>query len=135
MSCDHGVDHASYCENNKSNNDSRDEIRVANIVEAKHPRTKLVFLFRQRDSYMVAKSMYPGVDIRLVPDAAFMIGPLVRVGSEKFKYDILFLARVDKESEGGPADGCRARRARSCKNTACRGGILEKLLNLNGCNA
>ena len=33
------------------------------------------------------------------------------------------------------ADGCRARRARNCKNTACRGGILEKMLNLNGCNA
>ena len=33
------------------------------------------------------------------------------------------------------ADGCRARRARSCQNTACRGGILEKLLNLDGCNA
>ena len=26
------------------------------------------------------------------------------------------------------ADGCRARQARSCKNTACRGGIPEILV-------
>lgn len=58
---------------------------------------------------MSAYNRYPGVDVRLVPDLAFMIGPLVRVGSEKFEYDILFLARVDKESEGGPVSHCTGR--------------------------
>ena len=33
------------------------------------------------------------------------------------------------------ADRCRVRQARSCKNTACRGGISEIWLNYNVCSA
>ena len=54
------------------------------------------------DNFVACSFRYPGVDVRLVPDIAFMIGPLVRTGAEKFKYDIVFIARPGPFSEGGP---------------------------------
>lgn len=57
------------------------------VHDANHPPTH----------HIACLCRYPGVDVRLVPDVAFLLGPLIRVDFDKFKYDILFLARLDKE--------------------------------------
>lgn len=69
--------------------------------------SRVVLSFRQENQIESTKSLYTFADVRLVPDIAFMIGPLLSsrtiwTGEEKNIQapvaDILFLLRKDKES-------------------------------------
>ena len=74
---------------------------VAAEYEEEQSRTRMILTWRQQDSYERASTLYPLVDNRLVPDAAFMIGPLKESFSWSLGHsqvDILFLLRNDKES-------------------------------------
>jgi exopolysaccharide biosynthesis predicted pyruvyltransferase EpsI len=65
-------------------------------------RKKLIFLWRQANSYESAVRLYPFADNRLVPDIAFWCGPYLHHGAPSLqganKVDILLLLRMDKES-------------------------------------
>ena len=66
-----------------------------------HLERHIILTWRQENSYMKAKELYPLVDNRLVPDMAFMIGPLIQTDvwtNKRQKVDILFGLRIDKES-------------------------------------
>ena len=66
-----------------------------------HLKRQIILTWRQENSYMKAKELYPLVDNRLVPDMAFMIGPLNQTDvwtNKRKKVDILFGLRIDKES-------------------------------------
>ena len=61
----------------------------------------MILTWRQEDSYHQASSLYPLVDNRLVPDAAFMIGPLEETSTwslKREKAELIFLLRNDHES-------------------------------------
>jgi len=64
-------------------------------------KAKMVLTWRQNESYDQAASLYPLVDNRLVPDIAFMIGPVEETFTwslNKTNADLIFLLRNDKES-------------------------------------
>jgi exopolysaccharide biosynthesis predicted pyruvyltransferase EpsI len=64
-------------------------------------KEKLILSWRQYDSFHKGSSLYPLLDNRLVPDIAFMIGPLeeTKVWTKKDKsIDIIFFLRDDHES-------------------------------------
>ena len=66
-----------------------------------HLKSQIILTWRQENSYIKAKELYPLVDNRLVPDMAFMIGPLIQTDvwtNKRQKVDILFGLRIDKES-------------------------------------
>ena len=66
-----------------------------------HLERQIILTWRQENSYIKAKELYPLVDNRLVPDMAFMIGPLIQTDvwtNKRRKVDILFGLRIDKES-------------------------------------
>ena len=69
--------------------------------------SRVVLSFRQANQVQAAKSLYTSADVRLVPDIAFMIGPLLSpttIWTNKGNpidvpsVDIVFLLRKDKES-------------------------------------
>jgi pyruvyl transferase EpsO len=79
-------------------------------IQETNTSSKLVLSFRQENQIELAKSLYPRADVRLVPDIAFMIGPLLTpkkiwTSSEDSlvvpSVDILFVLRTDKESSRG----------------------------------
>ena len=75
---------------------------IAKAADKNISRDKIILTWRQNDSYSRGSSLYNLVDNRLVPDAAFMIGPLEENDNwrkNKKKVDILFLLRTDKESK------------------------------------
>ena len=75
---------------------------IAKNANLKKSRNQIILTWRQNDSFTKGSSLYNLVDNRLVPDAAFMIGPLEERDEwrkEKKKVDILFLLRTDKESK------------------------------------
>ena len=63
-------------------------------------KSKIILSWRQEDSLHSAQNLYPLVDNRLVPDVAFMIGPIEDsdIWTSKEKVDFLFLLRNDHES-------------------------------------
>ena len=64
-------------------------------------KDKMVVTWRQHQSYDKGASLYPLLDNRLVPDVAFMIGPLEESyawSKQKPIAEIIFLLRIDKES-------------------------------------
>jgi len=74
---------------------------IANEYTEEQSKKKMILTWRQNDSYNKASSLYPLVDSRLVPDAAFMIGPLKETFNWSLNHtqvDILFLMRNDHES-------------------------------------
>ena len=85
---------------------NEDAAEINRWIDKSLTSSKLVLSFRQENQFKKAKSLYAGADVRLVPDIAFMIGPLLapktiwtqdeRIDSPM--YDILFLLRTDKES-------------------------------------
>jgi len=69
--------------------------------------SRVVLSFRQANQVQAAKSLYTSADVRVVPDIAFMIGPLLSpttIWTNKGNpidvpsVDIVFLLRKDKES-------------------------------------
>ena len=74
---------------------------ISNLENLVDPSLKVHLTWRQRDSYEKGLSLYPYVANHLIPDTAFMIGPLPDTDTwsiTKEKFDILFLMRKDKES-------------------------------------
>jgi exopolysaccharide biosynthesis predicted pyruvyltransferase EpsI/drug/metabolite transporter (DMT)-like permease len=71
-------------------------------------RKRLVFLWRQANSYESAVKLYPFADNRLVPDIAFWCGPYLHHGAPSLqgskKVDILLFLRIDKESTQSGAE-------------------------------
>merc|ERR1719300_18903 len=62
---------------------------------------KIVLTWRQENSFQKASDLYPFIDNRLIPDVAFMIGPISETNvwnKDKSKVDILFALRKDYES-------------------------------------
>lgn len=58
---------------------------------------KVFHLFvRSTDSYSQAQKMYPHIDVKLVPDIAFALGPLLP--SKRATHDVLILFRQDMEA-------------------------------------
>jgi len=75
---------------------------VTQEVGEKLAKEKIVLTWRQRNSFAQGKSIYNLLDNRLVPDMAFMIGPLEETSEwnlNKEKVDILFFLRSDGESK------------------------------------
>ena len=75
---------------------------IAKNANLEKSKNQIILTWRQNDSFTKGSSLYNLVDNRLVPDAAFMIGPLEERDEwrkEKKKVDILFLLRTDKESK------------------------------------
>jgi len=74
---------------------------IAEEYNAVESKAKMVLTWRQKGSYEEASSLYPLLDNRLVPDMAFMVGPLEETSTwslNKTKVDLLFLLRNDQES-------------------------------------
>ena len=73
---------------------------LRNETEEDILKSKVILSWRQEDSFQKGQNLYPLIDNRLVPDLAFMIGPIedsdMWTSSEKFDY--IFLLRIDKES-------------------------------------
>ena len=66
-----------------------------------HLESHIILTWRQENSYLKAKELYPLVDNRLIPDMAFMIGPLQQTEvwrNRRETVDFLFGLRIDKES-------------------------------------
>ena len=63
-------------------------------------KTRAILTWRQRNSFEEGQVLYPLVNNKLVPDIAFMIGPIEDsdAWTSREKVDILFLLRDDKES-------------------------------------
>ena len=89
-----------YNDNSRGEKES-EEWRRAMSNKSLLPKDKIHLTWRQLDSYNRSRSLYPFVSNHLMPDVAFMIGPLpdTNVWSKtKEKYDIIFLKRTDQES-------------------------------------
>ena len=75
---------------------------IAVQVKTEKIKERIILTWRQPDSYESGSILYPLADNRLVPDVAFMIGPLNETDAwtkkEKEQVDFLFLLRSDKES-------------------------------------
>merc|ERR1712042_233210 len=74
---------------------------IRNNYDPVMSKNQMVLTWRQKESYEKGKHWYPLVDNRLVPDIAFMIGPMKETdvwSKSTTKVDILFLLREDKES-------------------------------------
>ena len=78
------------------------EAAAARIGGANESRKRLVFLWRQNNSFEAAERLYPFADNRLVPDIAFWCGPFLHHGAaaglDGELVDLLLLLRTDKES-------------------------------------
>ena len=63
--------------------------------------SKMIFTWREKESYDLAQQLYPFVQNMVVPDIAFQLGPFkpIRRGREQDKVDILILLRADHESQ------------------------------------
>jgi len=94
----------------KENIQIEDAEKLNQWIETSDTSSKIVLSFRQENQIELARSLYPRADVRLVPDIAFMIGPLLTpkkiwTSSEESldapTFDILFLLRTDKESSRG----------------------------------
>ena len=75
---------------------------VAAEANEEESKAKIILTWRQPDSFEKGSALYPKVDNRLVPDVAFMIGPLDETDAwtkkEKKKVDLIFHLRNDQES-------------------------------------
>lgn len=87
--------------------ENEDAAKLNGWINDTSTSSKLVLSFRQENQIELAQSLYPLADVRLVPDIAFMIGPLLnsktiwtsrKESIEIPNVDILFLLRKDKES-------------------------------------
>ena len=78
---------------------------AARIGGANESRKRLIFLWRQTNSYEEAERLYPFADNRLVPDIAFWCGPFLNYGTvkglDRELVDLLLFLRTDKESVFG----------------------------------
>ena len=74
--------------------------KIAKQGTQEHLKSKVILTWRQEDSWHNAQTLYPLVDNRLVPDVAFMIGPIQDSDgwTSSAKVDYLFLLRSDHES-------------------------------------
>ena len=81
---------------------------AARIGSANESRKRLIFLWRQTNSYEEAELLYPFADNRLVPDIAFWCGPFLHHGTvkglDRELVDLLLFLRTDKESVFGGKD-------------------------------
>ena len=75
-------------------NASVEETRLFQDAYSKHQH--LTFLYRDRNSYNLGKTIFPRVKCYLMPDMAFQIGAIHR--SMEPTHDILWLRRTDFES-------------------------------------
>ena len=75
---------------------------IAAEAKTEVSKARIILTWRQTNSYESGSALYPLVDNRLVPDAAFMIGPLNETDKwtkkEKEKVDFIFFLRKDEES-------------------------------------
>merc|ERR1719154_365840 len=70
-------------------------------MNTQQSKSIMVLTWRQDDSFEKGESLYPLLDNRLVPDVAFMIGPVEETQTwslKNEKADLIFLLRIDKES-------------------------------------
>ena len=74
--------------------------KIAKERTQEHLKSKVILTWRQENSWQNAQTLYPLVDNRLVPDAAFMIGPIQDSDgwNSGEKVDYLFFLRSDQES-------------------------------------
>ena len=86
-------------------NESGDAVNWMEAIKAEYDLTqsksRMILTWRQEESHEMGASLYPRVDNRLVPDVAFMIGPLEETqiwSQSNNQVDIIFLLRNDKES-------------------------------------
>ena len=63
-------------------------------------RSRLIFTWREKESYLQGKTLYPFATNRLVPDIAFQLGPFQPIRPKLYAdlVDIVLLLRGDKES-------------------------------------
>jgi exopolysaccharide biosynthesis predicted pyruvyltransferase EpsI len=79
-------------------------VAAASVGDHAESRKRLIFLWRQANSFEQATRLYPFADNRLVPDIAFWCGPFLHHGpvsrksSEDERVDLLLFLRTDKES-------------------------------------
>ena len=74
---------------------------IAAETNLENSKAKIILTWRQKNSFQNASSIYPLVDNRLIPDVAFMIGPLEETEKWSIKrenVDFLFMLRNDQES-------------------------------------
>jgi pyruvyl transferase EpsO len=99
-----GMPQSLHYNNNDLKQKEADELKkiieqTIGTVQSKH---QIVLTWRQENSYNEALHLYPFVDNRLVPDIAFMIGPIKNTNywtiPSTNEVDLLFLLRIDKES-------------------------------------
>ena len=99
-----GMPQSLHYNNNDLKQKEADELKkiieqTIGTVKSKH---QIVLTWRQENSYNEALHLYPFVDNRLVPDIAFMIGPIKNTNywtiPSTNEVDLLFLLRIDKES-------------------------------------
>jgi pyruvyl transferase EpsO len=84
---------------------------AATVGGHEESRKRLIFLWRQANSYAEAIRLYPFADNRLVPDIAFWCGPYLHHGTVSSgadngeeRIDLLLFLRTDKESAVGGAE-------------------------------
>ena len=86
---------------NETNDASNWMEAIAAEANAEQSKAKMVLTWRQNESFEKGNSLYPLLDNRLVPDIAFMIGPLEETQTwslKEEKAELIFLLRNDKES-------------------------------------
>lgn len=85
----------------------KDAEKLNGWIKSSTTSSRLILSFRQQNQIQSAKSFYTLADVRLVPDIAFMIGPLLssktiwtgkKNSTDVPSVDIIFLLRKDKES-------------------------------------
>ena len=93
----------SFLYNNKKHEESDATIWMENLrnyTEEQTLKAKVILTWRQRDSFEKGQTLYPLVNNKLVPDIAFMIGPIEDsdMWTSREKVDYIFLLRTDQES-------------------------------------
>ena len=74
---------------------------IAAEIDSEQSKAKMVLTWRQIESFEKGASLYPLLDNRLIPDVAFMIGPVEETQTwsiNKEKVELILHLRNDKES-------------------------------------
>jgi len=118
-----------YRDKQLQNNDSIEWMKAikeeTNYTESK---TNMVLTWRQQESLKEGVLLYPLLDNRLVPDVAFMIGPLEESNAwskKRKQVELIFLLRVDKESKHKNERNVKMLRKIIDKNEETRGLSFE----------
>merc|ERR1711892_869105 len=118
-----------YRDKQLQNNDSIEWMKAikeeTNYTESK---TNMVLTWRQQESLKDGAQLYPLLDNRLVPDVAFMIGPLEESNAwskKRKQVELIFLLRIDKESKHKNERNVKMLRKIIDKNGETRGLSFE----------